>query len=212
MGARGQKLISPIEGEENATLEINGFAYKNKETSSFVFKVELDGNFNLKGINYTIKYLGTISKPLNNKLYRTLILGVFEAICKEIKKEDLKKVKMPQEKNYALLDMGAKTTGIYIYSNYRLKFNRTLLVGGNELDKKIVQELTVTENDAKFLKISNLYYRINDYDHTIETLSKIANIKSDSGESTLTVRKIFFNKNLKITISNTRIISLYSNI
>jgi len=71
MGARGQKLISPIEGEENATLEINGFAYKNKETSSFVFKVELDGNFNLKGINYTIKYLGTISKPLNNKLYRS---------------------------------------------------------------------------------------------------------------------------------------------
>ena len=75
MGARGQKLISPIEGEENATLEINGFAYKNKETSSFVFKVELDGNFNLKGINYTIKYLGTISKPLNNKLYRSEILN-----------------------------------------------------------------------------------------------------------------------------------------
>ena len=72
------------------------------------------------------------------------------------------------------------------------------------------------ENEDKktetYLKISNLYYRIADYDHTIETLSKIANIKSDSGDSTLTVRKILFNKNLLIAISNTRIISLCSNI
>ena len=48
------------------------------------------------------------------------------------------------------------------------------------------------ENEDKktetYLKISNLYYRIADYDHTIETLAKIANIKSDSGDSTLTVK------------------------
>ena len=75
MGARGQKLIAPIEGKENVQLEINGFAYKNKETSTFAFKVELNGNFNKKGINYTIKYLGTTSKPLDNLLYRSEVIN-----------------------------------------------------------------------------------------------------------------------------------------
>jgi len=53
------------------------------------------------------------------------------------------------------------------------------------------------ENEEKktetYLKISNLYYRIKDYDKTIETLAKIANIKSDSGDSTLSVRIKLFN-------------------
>ena len=75
MGSRGQKLIKPIEGEENAKLEINGYAYKNKETSTFLFNVELNGNFNMKGINYTISYLGNKSKPHNNKLYRSEVLN-----------------------------------------------------------------------------------------------------------------------------------------
>ena len=75
MGSRGQKLIKPIEGEENAKLEINGYAYKNKETSTFLFNVELNGNFNMKGINYTIIYLGNKSKPHNNKLYRSEVLN-----------------------------------------------------------------------------------------------------------------------------------------
>ena len=76
---------------------------------------------------------------------------------KKKKKEKKKKgdgKEMPKERNYALLDMGAQTTSIYIFSDYRLKFNRTLLVGGNELDKKIVQDLTITEKDAKDLKIT----------------------------------------------------------
>ena len=51
------------------------------------------------------------------------------------------------------------------------------------------------ENEDKktetYLKISNLYYRINDYEHTIETLAKIANIKSDGGDSNLTVRNYY---------------------
>ena len=70
------------------------------------------------------------------------------------------------------------------------------------------------ENEDKktetYLKISNLYYRINDYEHTLETLSKIADIKSDSGDSTLTVKyKIII---LFLALSNSRIISLCSNI
>ena len=71
------------------------------------------------------------------------------------------------------------------------------------------------ENEDKktetYLKISNLYYRINDYEHTIETLAKIANIKSDSGDSTLTVRNYYIIY-IYLALSNSRIISLRSNI
>ena len=74
MGSRGQKLIRPIEGYGDAKLEMNGFAYKNKETSKFHFKVELSDNLDMRGINYTIKYLGTMTKPLNNLLYRSELI------------------------------------------------------------------------------------------------------------------------------------------
>ena len=74
MGSRGQKLIRPIEGLGEAQLEMIGFVYKNKETSKFHFKVELSGNIEMRGINYTIKYLGTMNKPLNNLLYRSEII------------------------------------------------------------------------------------------------------------------------------------------
>ena len=57
MGSRGQKLIRPIEGYGDAKLEMIGFAYKNKETSKFHFKVELSDNLDMRGINYTIKYV-----------------------------------------------------------------------------------------------------------------------------------------------------------
>ena len=40
------------------------------------------------------------------------------------------------------------------------------------------------------LKISNLYYRMKDYDNVIETLGKIPNIKSEN-ESNLSVKYIF---------------------
>ncbi len=74
MGSRGQKLIRPIEGYGEAKLEMFGFAYKNKETSKFHFKVELSDNLDMRGINYTIKYLGTMTKPLNNLLYRSELI------------------------------------------------------------------------------------------------------------------------------------------
>lgn len=80
--------------------------------------------------------------------------GIKGKVLEKLKKKKGDGKEMPQEKNYVLLDMGSKTTSIYIFSDYRLKFNRTLLVGGNELDKKIVQDLTVAEKDAQNLKIS----------------------------------------------------------
>ena len=75
MGSRGQTLIRPIEGGGDAKLEMKGFAYKNKESNTFYFKVSCNGKFNLKGINYTLKYLGTINQPKNNLLYSSEVLN-----------------------------------------------------------------------------------------------------------------------------------------
>jgi tetratricopeptide (TPR) repeat protein len=56
--------------------------------------------------------------------------------------------------------------------------------------------LTEKENEDKktesYLKISNLYYRMKDYDNVIETLGKIPNIKSEN-ESNLSVKYLFNN-------------------
>lgn len=65
-----------------------------------------------------------------------------------------KKNNIPNEANYVLLDMGAKTTSIYVYGNNRLKFNRTLLLGSDELDRVVAIELTIPEEDARNLKIN----------------------------------------------------------
>ena len=75
MGARGQRIIKPIEGGNDSQLEISGFSYKNKQTSTFHCKVEVNGNLNLKGISYTIKYLGNMNKPVNNLLYKSETLN-----------------------------------------------------------------------------------------------------------------------------------------
>ena len=75
MGSRGQKLIKPIEGEGNANLEMYGFAYKNKQSSTFYIQVKLNEISNYKGINYTIKYLGNINKPNNTLLYRSEVIN-----------------------------------------------------------------------------------------------------------------------------------------
>jgi len=75
MGSRGQRLVRPIEGGGDAKLEMKGFAYKNKESSTYHFKVQANGNFNMKGINYTIKTLGSTSRPQNNVLYRSEVLN-----------------------------------------------------------------------------------------------------------------------------------------
>jgi hypothetical protein len=75
MGARGQKITRNIEGVDDATLEVCGFTYKYKQNSTFYFNVEINGKLNLKGISYTIKSLGSVSKPINNVLYKSETLN-----------------------------------------------------------------------------------------------------------------------------------------
>ena len=75
MGSRGQKLIKPIDGGGDSKLEMHGFSFKIKESSTYHFKVSLNGRFTLKGINYTIKYLGSTSRPQNSILYKSEIIN-----------------------------------------------------------------------------------------------------------------------------------------
>ena len=69
MGSKGQRLVRPIDGGDEAKLEMKGFSYKNIDSSYYYFKVIADGHFNFKGINYIP--LGSMTNPQNNLLYKS---------------------------------------------------------------------------------------------------------------------------------------------
>ena len=78
MGSRKQTLNKPIElidGDENINLEIKGFTYKIKDSNTYIFKVTTSGKTSLKGIHYEIKYLGTSTRALNNRLYKSEVIN-----------------------------------------------------------------------------------------------------------------------------------------
>ena len=126
---------------------------------------------NLSGQNYT----------LEASIYKALI-ELYNEIANQ--QEQMKNYSKAIELLYKLLEVLDCLNGI----------SGNLKEGGMG-EKELEDKKTET-----YLKISNLYYRIKDYDKTIETLAKIANIKSDAGESTLSVRIILFN--LKFFIKN----------
>ena len=119
---------------------------------------------NLSGMNY----------PLEASIYKALI-ELYNEIANQ--QEQMKNYSKAIELLYKLLEVLDCLNGI----------SGNLKEGGMG-DKENEDKKTET-----YLKISNLYYRIKDYDKTIETLAKIANIKSDSSESTLSVRILLFN-------------------
>ena len=75
LGARGQTQNKPIDGIAGATLEMKGFSYKNIQSATLYFKVNLNGKFSQKGLMYTIKSLGSMSKPQNTLLYKSEIIN-----------------------------------------------------------------------------------------------------------------------------------------
>ena len=75
IGSRGMTQNKQIENGGGATLEMKGFNYKAKQTGTFHFNVNLNGRFNEKGIFYTIKHLGNVSKPQNTLLYKSEIIN-----------------------------------------------------------------------------------------------------------------------------------------
>jgi hypothetical protein len=75
LGARGQTQNKPIDGIPDATLEMKGFSYKNNQSATLYFKVNLNGKFSQKGLMYTIKSLGNMRKPQNTLLYKSEIIN-----------------------------------------------------------------------------------------------------------------------------------------
>jgi hypothetical protein len=55
MGSRGQTLNKKLAGTDDVILEVKGFSYKQKITSTLKFDVGITGNIYGKGIYYTIK-------------------------------------------------------------------------------------------------------------------------------------------------------------
>ena len=58
---------------------------------------------------------------------------------------------LPNE--FAVLDLGAKTTGVYIFSSGKLKFSRILLNGSIDIDELIASQLNVDFEKAEEIKI-----------------------------------------------------------
>lgn len=64
------------------------------------------------------------------------------------------KVNGDMPKEFAVLDIGAETIGVCIFSNARLKFNRILLNGSREMDKLISGEYSIDYKEAEKIKFS----------------------------------------------------------
>jgi len=71
MGSRGQTLNKKIPGTDGIILEVKGFSYKQKITSTLKFDVGISGNVYGKGIYYKIISKGNDTKPMNQLLYKS---------------------------------------------------------------------------------------------------------------------------------------------
>ena len=71
MGSRGQTLNKQIEGTDGIILEVKGFSYKSKMTSTLKIDVGISGSLYGKGLLYTVKAKGNSTNPLNQTLYKS---------------------------------------------------------------------------------------------------------------------------------------------
>lgn len=86
---------------------------------------------------------------------------------------------LPRE--FVVLDIGADTTEIYIFCNNSLKFNRILLTGGSDIDKKIAQVFQIDSKEAENNKIFKA--RVNDEAEKWEITEEVESISRCAKES-----------------------------
>ncbi|MDP4180213.1 MAG: type IV pilus assembly protein PilM [Bacillota bacterium] len=72
----------------------------------------------------------------------------------------------------AILDFGADTTGVYIFQDSKLMFNRILLSGSREIDKSLAKDQEIDISNAETLKIKKAKI-FNDEDEIGETEDSI---------------------------------------
>ncbi|TYQ13350.1 UNVERIFIED_CONTAM: type IV pilus assembly protein PilM [Acetivibrio alkalicellulosi] len=68
---------------------------------------------------------------------------------------NIKSEKSIDSKEFAVLDFGAKTTGVYIFSDGSMKFNRILLSGSKFIDESISNNFNLDFKESEDLKISS---------------------------------------------------------
>ena len=91
MGSRAQTKNLQLEGTDGVILEIKGFSYKKKLTSTLNINVSIQGNLYGKGLLYTIKAKGSSLNPQNQLLYRSEL----NKPLKNVRKIDFKLCSMP---------------------------------------------------------------------------------------------------------------------
>ena len=91
MGSRGQTLNKKLAGTDDVILEVKGFSYKQKITSTLKFDVGITGNIYGKGIYYTINAKGNDTKPMNQLLYKSEV----NVPLKGVKKINFKQCTVP---------------------------------------------------------------------------------------------------------------------
>ena len=80
MGARGQIFKKNIEGTNGLILEVKGFSYKKKLTSTLNFNMKIDGHLFGSGLMYLVKAKGSGNNPLNTMLYKSEVISALKGV------------------------------------------------------------------------------------------------------------------------------------
>jgi len=75
------------------------------------------------------------------------------SICRCLLAEENNKFKGERNKNYAIIDVGAKRSSITFYSKNTILFSFSLPISGEEITKKIADSLQIDEEQAEKAKI-----------------------------------------------------------
>lgn len=178
---RGKDLVLSITGTGIITREVQ-LPKSTDEELEKILEFEAQQYFPVELENYVLdfKVLEEIDNE-EGIFYRVLLVAVpvnqvdeYMKIHKRLKKEieaidipvnnickllfgesfldtDFDKNDLPHE--FAVLDLGARTTGVYIFSSGKIKFSRILLNGSADIDGMIASQLNVDFEKAEEIKI-----------------------------------------------------------
>ncbi len=75
------------------------------------------------------------------------------SLCRSLLKEEYYKFKGERDKNYGIIDIGAKRSNMTVYSKNTILFSFTMPISGDEITKKIAETLKIDAKKAEKAKI-----------------------------------------------------------
>ncbi|KNY26708.1 type IV pilus assembly protein PilM [Pseudobacteroides cellulosolvens] len=77
------------------------------------------------------------------------------------------------KEEFVVLDIGSDTTGVYIFQNSKLMFNRILLIGSGEIDRYISNSMEIDYLDAQKIKLDRgrVFNEEEEANETIENIN-----------------------------------------